>query len=131
VGYTVEILCSDCKYRKVFNLGRSSTKEYLSEILKGFSVEVNSTVKQLDSAYGMIDYDYGDEVMTCNQCKEINTNLVFKVKFSNELEYTPKYFCSKCNAKLKSLETLENLNKCSCPNCGNLSLKYKDVCNWD
>lgn len=131
VGYTVEILCEECKFRKVYNLGRTSQKEPLKEILKCFTVEVDTTIKQLDSAYNMRNYDYGNYAMACGKCNEISSNIILKVRFSNDLEYIPKYFCKKCNAKLTSLEKLEDLARCNCPSCGKVALIYKDVCDWD
>lgn len=131
MGQTVEIVCDDCKYRRVYNLGRSTSKEPLNKILGSFDKDVSNTLKQLDSAYTMTEYDYGIHIMICSKCKELNTNLILKVKFNNDLEYIPKNFCYKCNVRLKSLENLNDIEKCNCPNCGSKSLKYKHVCNWD
>jgi DNA-directed RNA polymerase subunit RPC12/RpoP len=130
MGYTVELICNECKYRKVFNFGRASVKEPINEVLKEFPTEVGSTIKQLDAAYGMTGFDYGDQAVVCNECKEISSKMILRVKFSNELDYTSKYFCSSCNSKLKIIENHENLDKCNCPSCGSLSLKHKDICNW-
>jgi predicted RNA-binding Zn-ribbon protein involved in translation (DUF1610 family) len=130
MGCTVELTCSECKYRKVFNLGRASVKEPIKEVLKEFPAEVGITIKQLDAAYGMTDFDYGEQVMVCNECMEISSKMILRVKFSNELDYISKYFCTSCNSKLKILEKYENLDNCNCPSCGSLSLKHKDVCNW-
>lgn len=131
MGYTIELVCNDCKYRKVINLGRGKTKEPLKEILKCFDANINATIKQLDTAYTIMDYEYGNVIMTCTKCNVIYTNSSFIVKFNNYLDYIPNLFCKKCNTRLKNLGGLDNIRSCNCPSCGRLSLKYKNICDWD
>jgi hypothetical protein len=131
MGNTIEIVCKECKYRRVFNLGRKTKKESAFEILKLFSDDLFTTIKQMDTAYNMTDYDYGESIYVCRNCNDLLTKMVLKIKFQFSAEFIPKHFCNKCNSTLKPIEELENIKECKCPNCGNCGLVYKHICDWD
>jgi hypothetical protein len=130
MGNIIEIVCNDCKYRRVFNLGRKAVKESAFEILKCFSEDIFSTIKQMDDAYDMTDYDYGEGIFICRKCNDLETKMVLKIKFKNSSEFIPKHYCHKCNTVLRNIDNIENIKDCYCPNCNNLTLKYKYICNW-
>lgn len=131
MGNTIEIVCNDCKYRSVFNLGRKTKKESAFEVLKCFADDLYSTIKQLDAAYDMTDYEYGESIYICRNCNSLVNKMLLKIKFQSTSEFIPKHFCDKCNTILRIIENLENIKECNCPNCGNLNLRYKNICNWD
>jgi DNA-directed RNA polymerase subunit RPC12/RpoP len=130
MGNIVEIVCKDCKYRRVFNLGRTVVKESAYEILKCFSDDIFNTIKQMDDAYDMTDYDYGESIYICRKCNDINTKMVLKIMFKSSSEFIPKHYCNKCITKLELIENLDNIKACNCPNCGGMALDYKNICNW-
>lgn len=131
MGCTIEVLCNNCNFRKVFNLGRTANKASAFEVLKYYSMEVISTIKQMDAAYNMIDYDYEESIYVCRRCYHLDNKMTLKISFQDSSEFTPKYFCKKCKTNYKVIEELENIKTCNCPSCGSFTLRYKKICNWD
>ena len=131
MGSTIEVVCEECKYRRVFNIGRNAKKESAYEVLKCYSKDLFTTIKQLDKAYNMTDYDYGESICVCKACNNLVNKTILTIKFQDSSDFIPKHFCNKCNSSLKIIEGPEELMEYNCPNCGDHSLRYINVCNWD
>lgn len=131
MGHTAEIVCGKCNYRRVFNIGRPEAKETLENVLKNFDKEVYNTVKQLALGYGISEFEYGDYIFCCSDCRQLLVKPLLVIKFKNDLEFTPKYFCNKCSSKLKLIIDMIDIEEIPCPECAYKSLKYKHICNWN
>lgn len=130
MGNTIEVLCNNCDYRKIFNLGRTANKESAFVIMKEFDENLLSTIKQMDDAYNMTDYDYGENIYMCKNCKQLLSKMTLRIKFENSKDFIPKCYCSKCNTVLKLIENFESINGQNCLQCGGGTLRYKKICDW-
>ena len=130
MGYTVEISCKECNYRKVFNLGRTAKKETLEKVLQYQESEINSAVKQMNIAFKIKDFEYGKQLMLCKNCNAITDENLIIVEFEEADDFISKIYCKTCYSQLKIIENLEKFQYIRCPKCLKYALHSRLICNW-
>lgn len=131
MGYTIEITCNECSFRKLYNLGRSLQKEALSSVLNRQDSSVKAAVEQMHNAYRISDFEYGRQLMLCKRCHAIYDEELLIVAFEDAKDYMTSKHCLReaCKSHLVILE-LETIEHTRCPHCLKYALKYRRICDW-
>lgn len=127
MGYSTNISCGQCDYKKHFTLGIGMMYNPAT-VFYGDKPTITSLVKNraiVKKALELIQGggspgDYGHEIYGCPRCKKLNERFYFSIMMKEE-KFEPQYKCPACKQTQIRISESE-IAEWPCPSCGNKSL---------
>lgn len=156
MGITVKLFCGKCGCHRLFFLGfgfNHDSRYIFYDSMCNLRLMVESPQERVNIRGIMFSHPDAKvlesecRIYYCPYCGNLHENYYFKINYGNG-EYSPRYYCSRCETELELLDTnwstvcsnepLQFFNckgmpiKLSCPDCGRGKMRCADgSIDWD
>lgn len=125
MGAIVEITCTSCKAKWKRKTGCGIWHADLNEVANLYPENIKRKIKKYAEKIEFPIFDFEYRLSSCISCHNIQSIPVLHLR-DDDIKYIGP--CEQCGEKTELIDTIENTH---CPICGKVSLKSKDIGQWD